>query len=76
MIVIDKFPPYANTDEIGLSIASRAQEHPWHACHPELGTVTGLPVKNVVDLTAQGDYWYARACQPTARRRRSCATSS
>jgi hypothetical protein len=62
VIVIDKFPPYVNTDDIGLSIGQRAQEHSWHARHPELGALTGLPITDVSDLSARGDYWYA--CLP------------
>lgn len=63
LIVLDKFPPYANTDEVGVSIANRAEEYSWHARHPELAALTGLPVDNVVDLTARGDYWYV--CLPS-----------
>ncbi len=38
MIVIDNFPPYANTDQVILSIADRAQGHSWHARQePKLG---------------------------------------
>ena len=64
VIVIDKFPPYVNTDEVILSIADRAQGHPWHARHPELGALTRLPITNVEDLTtARGGYWFA--CLPS-----------
>ena len=35
--VIDQFPPYVNTDEVGLSITNRAQERAWHAFRPDLG---------------------------------------
>jgi hypothetical protein len=64
VIVIDKFPPYVNTDEVILSIADRAQGHSWHARHPELGALTGLPIRNVEDLTtARGGYWFA--CLPS-----------
>ena len=63
VIVIDKFPPYANTDEIILSIADRARGHDWHSRHPELGALTRLPIKDVADLTnARGGYWFA--CLP------------
>jgi hypothetical protein len=62
-IVIDRFPPYANTDEILGSIAGRAREHAWHARLPELGALTGLPIKDLADLTARGDYWFA--CLPS-----------
>ena len=44
MIVIDKFPPYADADDVGLSIGKRAEEYSWHARHPELGALTGLPI--------------------------------
>jgi DNA gyrase/topoisomerase IV, subunit A len=62
VIVVDKFPPYANTDDAGVSIARRAEEYSWHARHPELGALTGLPITNVCDLTAGADYWWA--CLP------------
>jgi hypothetical protein len=63
VIVIDKFPPYSNPDEIVRSIADRAQGHDWHTRHPELSALTRLPVKNVADLTtARGGYWLA--CLP------------
>jgi len=59
MIVIDKFPPYVNTDEVIVSIAERAQGHAWHARHPELGALTALSVKDVEDLTsARSGYWF------------------
>ncbi len=63
VIVIDTFPPYANTDEIIASIADRAREHAWQARHPELGALTGLPIKDLADLSARGDYWFA--CLPS-----------
>jgi DNA gyrase/topoisomerase IV, subunit A len=63
VIVIDKFPPYANTDEIIRSIADRAQGRDWHSRHPELGVLTRLPIKNVANLSsARGGYWFA--CLP------------
>jgi hypothetical protein len=62
VIVIDKFPPYANTDDVGLSIGKRAEEYSWHARHPELGALSGLPITNVQDLSGRGDYWYV--CLP------------
>lgn len=63
VIVIDRFPPYANTDEILRSIAGRAREHAWHARHPELGALTGLQIKELADLATSGDYWFA--CLPS-----------
>lgn len=63
VIVIDKFPPYSNPDEILLSIADRAQGHDWHSRHPELGALTRLPIKNVQDLSsARSGRWFA--CLP------------
>jgi hypothetical protein len=55
VIIIDRFPPYTNTDEIGTTIVDRAREHDWHARHPGLGALTGLAISNVLDLTARGD---------------------
>jgi hypothetical protein len=63
VIIIDKFPPYTNTDDIGIAISDRARQHGWHARHPELGALTGLALSNVLDLTARGDYSYA--CLPS-----------
>lgn len=64
VIVIDKFPPYTNPDEVSLSISKRAGEYSWHARHPELATLTGLPVKDLADLsTSRGGYWFA--CLPS-----------
>lgn len=62
VIVIDKFPPYTNTDDVGLSIGKRIEEHSWQARHPELGTLAGLPISYVGDLSAGSDYWYV--CLP------------
>jgi len=59
VIVVDNIPPYANPDDMQVTIVNRAQEHSWHPRHPELGTLTGLPVKGIYDLTARGDYWFA-----------------
>lgn len=64
VIVIDEFPPYVNIDEVMVSIANRSQGHAWHARHPELGALTGLPIKDVADLTSsRGGYWFA--CLPS-----------
>jgi hypothetical protein len=64
LIVIDRFPPYTNPDEVGLSISKRAGEYSWHARHPELGALTGLPIKDLADLSTSRDgYWLA--CQPS-----------
>ena len=45
-----------------LSIADRAREQVWHARHPELAAQSGLPIKDIQDLTSRGDYWFA--CLP------------
>jgi len=62
VIVIDRFPPYANTDEAGLSIAQRAKEYSWRLRHPRLGALTGLPITDLRDLSSRGDYWWV--CLP------------
>jgi hypothetical protein len=63
VIVIDKFPPYANTDETIRSIADRAQGRDWHSRHPELGALTRLPIRNLADrTTSRGGYWFT--CEP------------
>ena len=64
VIVIDKFPPYTNPDEVSLGIAKRASEYSWHARHPELGALTGLPIEDLADLTtSRSGYWFA--CLPS-----------
>jgi hypothetical protein len=62
VIIIDHFPPYANPDDIAMSIYQRGQEHAWHARHPELAAQTGLPIMDISILTARGDDWFA--CLP------------
>jgi hypothetical protein len=64
VIIVDNFPPYASTDDTLISIANRAREYAWHSRHPELGALTGLPIKDVMDLTTSGDYWFA--CLPAS----------
>jgi hypothetical protein len=61
-VIVDNFPPYASTEETAISIAKRSQQHAWRARHPELGELTGLPIRDLHDLTARGDYWFA--CLP------------
>jgi hypothetical protein len=64
VVIIDKFPPYTNPDEVGIAISKRAGEYSWHARHPELAALTALPVEDVADLsTARGGYWLA--CLPS-----------
>jgi len=62
VIVIDNFPPYASTDDIAISIADRAREHAWQTRYPDLAAQSGLPIKDIQDLTSRGDYWFA--CLP------------
>ncbi len=62
VIILDNFPPYASTDDTMVSIANRAQEYAWKTRHPELAAQSGLPIKDLIDLTARGDYWFA--CLP------------
>jgi DNA gyrase/topoisomerase IV subunit A-like protein len=64
VVVIDRFPPYANPDEVALGMSKRAGEHSWHARHPELGALTALPIKSLEDLSTFRDgYWFA--CEPS-----------
>jgi hypothetical protein len=62
VIIVDNFPPYVSTDDTMVSIANRAQEYAWKTRHPELAAQTGLAIKDLRDLTARGDYWFA--CLP------------
>jgi len=57
-IVLDNFPPYVSTDDIAVSIDKRAKEYAWKARHPELAEQTGLPIKDLANLTARDDYWF------------------
>jgi hypothetical protein len=59
VIIIDNFPPYANPGDIAMSIGKRGQQYAWHARHPGLGALTGLPIKDIQILTATGDDWFA-----------------
>lgn len=64
VIIVDNFPPSVSPDDIMVSICKRGQEYAWHTRHPELGALTGQPIKDLVDLTARGDYWFA--CLPAS----------
>jgi hypothetical protein len=61
-IVLDNFPPYVCTDDIAMSIQKRAEEYAWKARHPELAKQTGLPIKDLIDLSTSDDYWFV--CVP------------
>jgi hypothetical protein len=62
VIIIDRYPPYANPDDTILSIADRTEGHDWYGRYPELGALTRLPLANVLDLTSRGDVWHV--CVP------------
>jgi hypothetical protein len=64
VVVIDKFPPYTNSDEVALSISKRAEEYSWHARHPELAALTGLPITGLADLSTSHS-GYGLACWPS-----------
>ena len=63
VIIIDHFPPYANPDDIAMSIYERGRERAWHARHPELAAQTGLPIMDISILSARDDDWFA--CLPS-----------
>jgi hypothetical protein len=58
VIVVDNFPPYANPDEAADSIVSRSEVQDWEERHPELGALTRLPIRNVLDESSmRGGPW-------------------
>jgi hypothetical protein len=62
VIIVDNLPPYVSPDDTVVSIANRAREDTWETRHPELAAHSGLAIKDLLDLTARGDYWFA--CVP------------
>ena len=64
VIILDNFPPYVSTDDTMISIHKRGQEYAWHTRHPELAAHSALPIRELFDLTARGDYWFA--CLPAS----------
>jgi hypothetical protein len=52
VVVLDKFAPYANPDELIYGIDDRVRSHPWQARYPELGDQTGLPIKRMTDISS------------------------
>ena len=64
-VVLDKFAPYANPDEIILSIDHRVRKHPWEARYPELSDQAGLPIKRMMDLS-HGRHGFRHVYVPAA----------
>ncbi|MGH3407479.1 MAG: DNA gyrase subunit A [Streptosporangiaceae bacterium] len=56
LLVIDNFPPSVSPFDALQAITDRVREHRWAADHPGLHRTTRLPVKDVRDLSARGDY--------------------
>lgn len=56
LLVIDNFPPYVIPFDVLRAIAGRAREPRWAAGYPELHRATRLPVRDVSDLSARGEY--------------------
>lgn len=52
VLLIDRFPPYANPDDAAQSLAERAAQRGWDNDHPELRRATRLPLRNVMDLSS------------------------
>lgn len=63
VIILDNFAPYASTDEVVVSIGKRAREYHQRTGHPELSALTGLPIRDLRDLSARGDWL---VCLPAA----------
>src|SRR5262249_53909726 len=64
VIIVDNLPPYVSTDDTVITISDRARDHGWHASHPELAAQTGLPIRDIEDLSTRGDYWFV--CLPAS----------
>jgi DNA gyrase/topoisomerase IV subunit A len=65
VLLIDRFPPYANPDEAAQSLAERAQQRTWDDDHPELRRATRLQLRDVMDLSSSRD-GIRIACVPAA----------
>lgn len=66
LLVIDNFPPSVHPFEALQAIADRAREHRWAPGYPGLHRTTRLPVKDVSDLSARGDYRIVCVPEPGA----------
>jgi DNA gyrase/topoisomerase IV, subunit A len=55
VILIDRFPPYANPDEAVQSLARRSDQRTWDDDHPELRQATRLQLRDVMDLSSIRD---------------------
>ncbi len=55
VLVIDRFPPYANPDETAQSLAERSRQRIWDDDYPELRRATRLQLRNVVNLSRGRD---------------------
>jgi DNA gyrase/topoisomerase IV subunit A len=55
VLLIDRFPPYANPNETAQSLAERAQQRSWDNDHPELRRATRLQLRSVMDLSTARD---------------------
>lgn len=55
VLLIDRFPPYANPDETAQSLAERAEQRSWDDDYPELRRATRLQLRNVMDLSSSRD---------------------
>ncbi len=69
VLVIDDFPPSTGPSEVARAIASRARQPRWAADYPDLHARTGLPVKDVADLSShRGGYLLVCVPEPDADR--------
>lgn len=65
VLLIDRFPPYANPDQTAESLALRSQPRSWDNDHPELRHATRLQLRDVRDLSSYRE-GIQIACVPAA----------
>jgi len=66
LLVIENFPPNVSPFEVLQAIADRAREHRWAPEIPGLHHTTRLPVKDLRELSARGEYRIACVPEPGA----------
>jgi DNA gyrase/topoisomerase IV subunit A len=66
LVVVDNLPPIVSVSEAARAIANRARKRRWAPGHPGLDNWTRLPVMDVLDLSARGDYLVACVPKPGA----------
>jgi hypothetical protein len=55
VLLIDRFPPYANPDETAMSLHARSEQRSWDDHYPQLRDAIRLPLSEVRDLSTNRD---------------------